>query len=139
MKIKWLRAKRSPPLTSSASCALLLVAMGIGAFSLASANTSLAQGLLANYQDATKPTREKAPKLILLNPSRTKPDGSKLGNEGLSSCNQMEAKPLGLRSPGGKSLVQFDKCYRGRLHNICLAKALSGMISSLQHDYEKLV
>ena len=138
MKIKWLRAKRSPPVTSSASCALLLVAMGIGAFSLASANTSLAQGLLANYQDATKPTREKAPKPTL-NLSRTKPDSSKLGNEGLGSCNQMEAKPLGLRSPGGKSLVQFDKCYRGRLHNVCLAKALSVMSSSLQRDYEKLV
>ena len=51
----------------------------------------------------------------------------------------MEAKPLGLRSPGGKHLVQFDKCYRGRLHNVCLAKALSVMFSSLQRDYEKLV
>ena len=51
----------------------------------------------------------------------------------------MEAKQLGLRSPGGKNLVQFDKCYRGRLHNVCLAKALSVMSSSLQRDYEKLV
>jgi hypothetical protein len=134
MKIKWLRVKRFPPVTSSASCALLLVAMGT--FALASANASVAQGLMANYQDTAKPTREKAPKQILLNPSRIKPDSSKLGND---SCNQMEAKQLGLRSPGGKSLVQFDKCYKGRLHNVCLAKALSVMSSSLQRDYEKLV
>ncbi len=59
--------------------------------------------------------------------------------DGLTYCNQMESKPLGLKSPGGKSLVQFDKCYRGRLHNVCLAKALSVMITSLQKDYEKLV
>ena len=73
------------------------------------------------------------------NPAQSKPESAKPGNEGLSYCNQMEAKPLGLRSPGGKNLVQFDKCYRGRLHNVCLAKALSVMTSSLQQDYEKLV
>jgi len=139
MKIKWSLAKRSPPVTGSASCALLLVAMGTVAFSLASANASLAQGLLAAYEDATKPKLGKAPKLILLNPSHSEPNSSKLGSGGLSSCNRMEAKPLGLRSPGGKHLVQFDKCYRGRLHNVCLGKALSVMFSSLQRDYEKLV
>jgi hypothetical protein len=68
-----------------------------------------------------------------------KPDSSKLGSDGLGACNQMEAKPHGLRAPGGKSLVQFDKCYRGRLHNVCLAKALSVMIANMRHDYEKLV
>lgn len=59
--------------------------------------------------------------------------------DGIAFCNQMEAKPLGLKSPNGKSVVQFDKCYRGRLHNVCLAKALTVMISSLQKDYAKLV
>jgi hypothetical protein len=113
--------------------------MGTFAFTLASANGSLAQGLLAAYEDATKPKLGKAPKLILLNPSYTKPDSSKLGSESLRSCNQMEAKPLGLRSPGGKQLVQFDRCYRGRLHNVCVGKALSVLFSALQRDYEKLV
>jgi len=60
-------------------------------------------------------------------------------NDGLAFCNQMEAKPLSLKSPNGKNVVQFDKCYRGRLHNVCLAKALTVMITSLQKDYAKLV
>ena len=87
MQIKWSLAKRPPPVTGSASCALLLVAMGTVAFSLASANASLAQGLLAAYEDVTKPKFGKAPKLILLNPSHPKADSSKLGSEGLRSCN----------------------------------------------------
>lgn len=60
-------------------------------------------------------------------------------SDGLAFCNQMEAKQLSLKSPNGKSVVQFDKCYRGRLHNVCLAKALTVMISSLQKDYDHLV
>jgi len=137
--MKWPRVEHSPPVMKSAGCALLLVAVGTFAFSCASAKASLAQGLLAAYEDANKPKLGKAPKLILLNPSHSEPNSSKLGSGGLSSCNRMEAKPLGLRSPGGKHLVQFDKCYRGRLHSVCLAKALSMMSSSLQRDYEKLV
>jgi hypothetical protein len=139
MKIKQLRARRSLSGTSSASRALLLFVVVTAAFSVASANSSLAQGLPGTYEDPAKPKKAPISLAARQNPAQIKPDSSKLGSEGLSSCNQMEAKQLGLRSPGGKSLVQFDKCYRGRLHNICLAKALSGMISSLQHDYEKLV
>jgi hypothetical protein len=139
MKIKSFISKRSSLVAGSSSCALLLVAMGTFALSLASANASLAQGLLAAYEDATKPRLGKAPKLILLNPSHAKPDSSNLGSENLRFCNQMDAKPLGLRSPGGKNLVQFDRCYRGRLHSVCVGKALSVMFSSLQRDYEKLV
>lgn len=60
-------------------------------------------------------------------------------NDGLAFCNQMETKQLSLKSPNGKNVVQFDKCYRGRLHNVCLAKALTVMISSLQKDYDHLV
>lgn len=60
-------------------------------------------------------------------------------NDGLAFCNQMEAKQLSLKSPNGKNVVQFDKCYRGRLHNVCLAKALTVMITSLQKDYDQLV
>lgn len=133
MKINRLCAKRSSPVASSAS-RILLVAAAVAATSLlAGATGSQAQGLQGTS----------APKPLVLaarqNPAQTKPEISKPGNEGLGYCNQMEAKPLGLRSPGGKNLVQFDKCYRGRLHNVCLAKALSVMIASLQQDYEKLV
>ena len=60
-------------------------------------------------------------------------------SDGLAFCNQMEAKQLSLKSPNGKNVVQFDKCYRGRLHNVCLAKALTVMITSLQKDYDQLV
>jgi hypothetical protein len=143
MKIKRTRANRSPSVTSSASCTILLVAAATVAFSIAGANASLAQGLPGTYEGAAKAKREKAPGPVSLaarqSPLQAKPDTSKLGSEGLGACNQMEAKPLGLRAPGGKNLVQFDKCYRGRLHNVCLAKALSVMISGLQRDYEKLV
>ncbi len=60
-------------------------------------------------------------------------------SDGLAFCNQMEAKQLSLKAPNGKNVVQFDKCYRGRLHNVCLAKALTVMITSLQKDYDQLV
>ena len=60
-------------------------------------------------------------------------------SDGLAFCNQMEAKQLSLKSPNGKNVVQFDKCYRGRLHNVCLAKALTVMITSLQKDYDQLI
>ena len=140
MTIKRTRAKRSPSVTSSAGCVLLLVA-ATAVLSLASASASLAQGLPAGYESATKQKREanQASLAARQGASNGKPDSSKLGSDGLGICNQMEAKPHGLRAPGGKSLVQFDKCYRGRLHNVCLAKALSVMIASMRHDYEKLV
>jgi hypothetical protein len=139
MKIKWIRAKRFLSRRSPASRAVLLFALATAAVSLASANASLAQILPGTFEDPTKPKKSPISLAARQNPAQIKPDSAKLGSEGLSSCNQMEAKQLGLRSPGGKSLVQFDKCYRGRLHNVCLAKALSVMISSLQRDYEKLV
>ena len=143
MKIKRLRAKRSSSVASSASGGLLLIAAATVAFSLASAKAAQAQGFLGIYDNPNKPKLIKAPKSNSASAdqdvSQAKPDGSKTGSEGLSYCNQIEAKPLGLKSPGGKNLVQFDKCYRGRLHNVCLAKALSTMNSNLQRDYEKLV
>jgi hypothetical protein len=134
MKIKRLRAGRSSPVAISASRVLLVAAVAATGL-LVGATGSQAQGLQGTSEKAAKP-------LVLAarqNPAQTKPENVKPGNEGLSYCNQMEAKPLGLRSPGGKNLVQFDKCYRGRLHNVCLAKALSVMTASLQQDYEKLV
>jgi hypothetical protein len=138
MKVKWLRAEGSR-VTSLARCARLLGAGATVAFVLLSTNASLAQGLLAT--DASKPKGEKAPnpKLLAARPLNTKPESSSLGGEGVSACNQTEVKSFGLRSPGGKNLVQFDKCYRGRAHNVCLSKALSVMMASLQRDYEKLV
>ena len=141
MKIKWLRTKSSSLVASSTSGGLLLVAAATFAFSLVSANASQAQGFLGTYENPNKPKLVKAPKSISAsadqNLSQSKPDST--GSEGLSYCNQMESKPLGLKWPGGKNSVQFDKCYRGRLHNICLTKALSAMNSNLQRDYEKLV
>jgi hypothetical protein len=134
MKIKRLRAGRSSPVAISASRVLLVAAVAATGL-LAGATGSQAQGLQGASEKPAKP-------LVLAarqNPAQSKPEIVKAGNEGLSYCNQMEAKPLGLRSPGGKNLVQFDKCYRGRLHNVCLAKALSVMTASLQQDYEKLV
>lgn len=134
MKIKRLSARRASPVASSASRALL-VAAAVAAGVLVGATGLQAQGLPGSSEKAAKP-------LVLAarqTPAQSKPETAKPGNEGLSYCNQMEAKPLGLRSPGGKNLVQFDKCYRGRLHNVCLAKALSVMTASLQQDYEKLV
>jgi hypothetical protein len=138
MKVKWLRAKDSR-VTSLARCTHLLGAVATVAFVLLSANASLAQGLLGT--DGSKPKAEKAPnpKLLAARPLNTKSDSSSLGGEGLSACNQTEVKSFGLRSPGGKNLVQFDKCYRGRAHNVCLSRALSVMMASLQRDYEKLV
>ena len=138
MKIKQARAQRSLFVTSSTGCAFLLVASATVVFSLANANSPLAQGLPATYGTATKQKREKDANPVSLT-ARQGPDSSKLGSESLGACNQMEAKPHGLRAPGGKSLVQFDKCYRGGLHNVCLAKALSVMVASMRLDYEKLV
>jgi hypothetical protein len=138
MKTKWLRLKDSR-IASLTSCAHLLGAVATIAFVLLSTNASLAQGQLAT--DASKMKSEKAPNPISVaaRPLNTKPDSSSFGGEGLSACNQTEAKSFGLRSPGGKPLVQFDKCYRGRAHNVCLSKALSVMMASLRRDYEKLV
>src|SRR5438128_464826 len=106
MKIKRLRAGRSSPVAISASRVLLVAAVAATGL-LVGATGSQAQGLQGTSEKAAKP-------LVLAarqNPAQTKPENVKPGNEGLSYCNQMEAKPLGLRSPGGKNLVQFDKCY----------------------------
>jgi len=138
MKITWLRAKDAR-IISAANFANRLGAVATVAFVLLSANASLAQGQLGT--DASKAKSEKAPNPIsvaarLLN---TKPDNSNFGGEGLSACNQTEVKSLVLRSPGGKNLVQFDKCYKGRAHNVCLSRVLSVIMAGLQRDYEKLV
>jgi hypothetical protein len=141
MKIKRSCAKHCLSVARSVRCAPLLVAVAAAVLSIASANASLAQGLPATYESATKQKREANPVSLTArqNASNGKSDNLRPNNDGLVACNQMEAKPHGLRAPGGKSLVQFDKCYRGRLHNVCLAKALSVMIAGMRHDYEKLV
>src|SRR5262245_54181873 len=130
MKINRLRAKDAR-MTSTANVANLLGAVATVAFVLLSTNATLAQGQLGI--DASKAKSEKAsnPISVAARSLDTKPDNSSFGGEGLSACNQTEVKSLGLRSPGGKNLVQFDKCYRGRAHNVCLSRALSVMMASL--------
>ena len=138
MKTKWLGAKDSR-VTSLARARLLGAVATVAFVFLLSTNASFAQGLMGT--DASKRKGEKAPNptLQVARPLNTKPDSSSLGGDGLSACNQMEVKSFGLRSPGGKNLVQFDKCYRGRAHNVCLSRALSIMMASLWRDYGKLV
>lgn len=106
---------------------------------LAAPGESRAQGLLGGAEAPAKQKRAQRPVPAAVEPPQSKADSPKHTDDGVSYCNQMEAKQLSLKAPGGKSLVQFDKCYRGRLHNHCLAKALSVMYSSLAKDYAKLI
>jgi len=117
--------------------------VGLAAFiALAgSAAAAQAQGILGLDTPAQKKANRAAP-LTTGSLPKTSPVEEKAAtnvSDGLAFCNQMEAKQLSLKSPNGKSVVQFDKCYRGRLHNVCLAKALTVMITSLQKDYDQLV
>lgn len=127
-----LRSRSSSPVAMSgtrsrAITAVVAVALSLGTAGIASAQTALDP---ASHQKRVTRTGS-------INPAQSTPVSKP--DDGIAYCNQMEAKPLGLKSPGGKSLVSFDKCYRGRLHNHCLAKALSVMFSSLQQDYDKLI
>ena len=138
MKINWLRAK-DVRIPRWPNCPQLLGAVATVAFLALNMNASLAQGQLAIDASKTKNGKAPNPISVAARPLNTKPDGSSFGGEELSACNQTEVKSLGLRSPGGKNLVQFDKCYRGRAHNVCLSRTLSDTMASLQRDYEKLV
>lgn len=125
------RSRSSSPPAATRRSLSLATAVAL-ALSLGTISTASAQSVLDNGNAHKRVTRTGSINAAQTTPA-AKPD------DGITYCNQMEAKPLGLKFPNGKSLVQFDKCYRGRLHNHCLAKALSVMFSSLQQDYDKLI
>jgi hypothetical protein len=114
-----------------------LAAIALVAF-VACAGAANAQGILG-LDSPQKKHVNRAPVTTGALPKTGDEKAVSNASDGLAFCNQMEAKQLSLKSPNGKNVVQFDKCYRGRLHNVCLAKALTVMISSLQKDYDQLV
>lgn len=132
-----------PHTHSIATPALRVVPLAVAAIvalGLLAPVAATAQGLLGAPEAPAKQKKpNRAVNVAAAQPHQSKADNSKPVDDALAYCNQMEAKQLSLRAPGGKALVQFDKCYRGRLHNQCLAKALSVMYASLSKDYEKLI
>lgn len=132
-----MRAKAANTLCSMRRPGAILAATLLAVMTLST--TAGAQGILGLDGQAQKKYNRGPATTGSLPKTGAAEEKSSHVNDGLAFCNQMEAKQLSLKSPNGKNVVQFDKCYRGRLHNVCLAKALTVMITSLQKDYDQLV